>query len=88
MPKKKNPVITLRESDIRRMKKENTDDAVRKAFVIIFTVMHDKWGFGQKRLAKLLQQTIDLSEMIDQKPHHVTIEQLIKVLKDELGIEF
>lgn len=86
MPKKKNPVITLRESDIRRMKKEVTDDAVRSAFVIIFMVMHDKWGFGKKRLARLLKQTAELSEMIAEGG--VSLAQLKRILKDEQGIEF
>ena len=86
MPKKKNPVITLRESDIRRMKKEVTDDAVRSAFVIIFMVMHDKWGFGKKRLARLLKQTAELSEMIAEGD--VSLAQLKRILKDEQGIEF
>lgn len=88
MAKKKNPAINLRASDIRRMKKKTTDDAVKKSFVIMFTVLHDKWGFDQEQLAKLLEQTVKLSEMIDQKPHYVTLEQLEKVLSEELNIHF
>ena len=48
--KKKNPHITLRGSDVKRMKKETTHDAVVSAFAIFLMVMHDKWGFGAIRL--------------------------------------
>ena len=88
MVRKKNPSVSLRGSDIRRMKKEVTEDAVNRAFVIFFTVMHDKWGFGQKRLGRMLKQIIDLGNMLDETPRCVTIEQLKKTLKEELGIEF
>lgn len=88
MAKRKNPTVAMKQSDINRMKKEITKSSVEKAFIIFFTVMHDKWGFGQERLARLLQQIIDLSEMIDQTPHYVTLEQLKKTLRDELGIYF
>lgn len=86
--KKKNPCINLRESDIRRIKKDVTDEAVKRAFTIFFTVMHDKWGFGHKRLSRMLKQIVDLGNMLDETPHCVTLEQLRKTLKDELGIEF
>lgn len=88
MAKKKNPAVVMKQSDIKRMKAEITKSSVEKALIIFFTIMHDKWGFGQNRLAKLLQQIIDLSEMIDQTPHYVTLEQLKKTLRDELGIMF
>ena len=47
MAKKKNPNVTLKQSDIRRMKEEITKSSVEKALIIFFTVMHDKWGFGE-----------------------------------------
>lgn len=87
MGRKKNPSVSLKRSDVERMKREITDDAVRSAFTIIFTVMHDKWGFGRRRLSRLLKQVTELSEMVNQTPHCVTMEQLRKNLKEELNIE-
>ena len=87
MAKKKNPSVSLKASDIRRMKREITNDAVRSAFIIMFTVLHDKWEFDHEDLAKVLKQTTELAEMINQTPHHVTIEQLEKVLREELNIK-
>lgn len=37
--KKKNPHIMLRESDVKKMKREITDDVTKACFVIFFTVM-------------------------------------------------
>ena len=88
MAKKKNPSVVLKQSDIKRMKEEITKDAISKAFILFFTVMHDKWGFGQKRLARMLKQIDELSAMVNEKPHTVTIEQLKKSLQEDLKVEF
>lgn len=88
MAKKKNPSVTLKRSDVNRIKQTVTQDAVNSAFTIFFTVMHDKWGFGRKRLSRLMKQITELSEMVNETPRCVTIDQFKKALKDELGIDF
>ena len=88
MAKKKNPSVSLKRSDVERIKKAVTSDAVNSAFTIFFTVMHDKWGFGRKRLSRMFKQITELSEMVNETPRCVTIDQLKKALKDELGIDF
>lgn len=88
MAKKKNPSVALKKSDVERMKKTVTQDAVNSAFTIFFTVMHDKWGFGRKRLSRMFKQIVEYSEMVNGTPRTVTIDQLKKVLKDELNIDF
>ena len=88
MAKKKNPSVVLKQSDVKRMKDEITKDAINKAFILFFTVMHDKWGFGQKRLARMLKQINELSAMVNERPHTVTIEQLKKSLQEDLKVEF
>lgn len=88
MAKKKNPHITLKQSDVRRIKEEVTRSATENAFVLFFTVMHDKHGYGQKRLARLFKEVEYLASMVNETPHAVTIEQLKKALKDETGIDF
>ena len=74
MAKKKNPQITLKQSE--------------NAFVLFFTVMHDKHGYGQKRLARLFKEVEYLASMVNETPHTVTIEQLKKALRDETRIDF
>lgn len=88
MAKKKNPHIILKQSDVRRIKEEVTRSATESAFVLFFTVMHDKWGFGHKRLARIFKQVEELASMVNETPHTVTIEQLKKSLVDNLGIRF
>lgn len=88
MAKKKNPQIILKQSDVRRIKEEVTRSATENAFVLFFTVMHDKWGFGRKRLTRLFKEVEYLASMVNETPHTVTIEQLKKSLVEELKVRF
>jgi hypothetical protein len=88
MAKKKNPQITLKQSDVRRIKEDVTRSATENAFVLFFTIMHDKHGYGRKRLTRLFKEVEYLASMVNETPHTVTIEQLKKALKDETGIDF
>ena len=82
--KKKNPHISLRRSDVERIKKEVTTDAVKSAFAIFLMVMHDKWGFGKKRLNRLFGNICDLSDMVGEG--YVSTAELKRILKDEMNI--
>jgi hypothetical protein len=88
MAKKKNPQITLKQSDVRRIKEEVTRSATENAFVLFFTIMHDKHGYGRKRLTRLFKEVEYLASMVNETPHTVTIEQLKKALRDDTGIDF
>ena len=88
MAKKKNPQIILKQSDVRRIKEEVTRSATENAFVLFFTVLHDKWGFGRKRLTRVFKQVEALASMVTETPHTVTIEQLKKALVEDLGVRF
>lgn len=87
MAKKKNPHITLKQSDVRRIKEEVARSATESAFVLFFTVLHDKWDFGHKRLARVFKQVEELASMVNETPRTVTIEQLKKSLVEEMGVE-
>lgn len=88
MAKKKNPQIILKQSDVRRIKEEVTRSATENAFVLFFTIMHDKHGYGRKRLTRLFKEVEYLASMVNETPHTVTIEQLKKALRDETRIDF
>ena len=82
---KKNPHIMLRESDVKKMKREITDDVTKACFVIFFTVMRDKEGYGaRKRLPRLYKRISDLADAISKG--YVNIHDLEKTLKDEANI--
>jgi hypothetical protein len=82
--KKKNPHITLRGSDVKRMKKETTHDAVVSAFAIFLMVMHDKWGFGAIRLNRLFKHICELSELVGDG--YVSVAEIKKTLREEMNI--
>lgn len=88
MAKKKNPQIILKQSDVRRIKEEVTRSATENAFVLFFTVLHNKWGFGRKRLTRVFKQVEALAAMVNETPHTVTVEQLKKALVEDLGVRF
>ena len=88
MAKKKNPQIILKQSDVRRIKEEVTRSATENAFVLFFTVLHDKWGFGRKRLTRVFKQVEALAAMVNETPHTVTVEQLKKALAEDFGVRF
>lgn len=82
--KKKNPIIQLRESDIKRIKRETSDQAVKSSFTIFFTVMRDKKGWGIKRLQGLYDDIQDLADSISKG--YVSLFDLEKVLREEANI--
>lgn len=82
--KKKNPSINLRRSDVERIKREVTNDAVASAFAIFLMVMHDKWGFGAKRLNRLFKQICELSDLVGDG--YISTAEIKKTLRDEMNI--
>ena len=82
--KKKNPHITIRESDIRRIKNECTENATNYAILLLLSVMHDKWGFGKKRLSRILSQLDSLADGIS--GGYVNLKDLRTMIEDECGI--
>lgn len=84
MKNKKNPARYLRESDIRKMKKEEADAAVRYATVIFLSVMRDNEGYGVKRLKRVYEGIEYLADSISRG--YVKLQDLEKVLKDEANI--
>lgn len=50
------------------------------------TVLHDKFGFGEKRMNDYINHFFDIFDSIDKK--YVDFEDLKKCVNDELGIDF
>lgn len=82
--KKKNPQRQLRESDIKRMKKETVELAMRYAYLVMLNVLRDSFGFGPKRLKKVFDGIADITDSIDRG--YINFHDLEKVLYDEAGI--
>ena len=87
MSKKKNPIVHLRQSDVRKMKDEATNQGLKGGLIIFFSVMRDKEGYGpRKRLPRLYKHMTDLADSI--KKGYVKLEDLEQTLKDEANIVF
>ena len=50
--KKKNPCVHLKQSDIKRIKREAADSELNYVVILLLAVMHDKGGYGRKRLKR------------------------------------
>ena len=59
-------------------------DAVTQVWAIFFTVMHDKEGYGRKRLKRVWKHVNELSDSIIQG--YVKISDLRKTLEEEMGV--
>ena len=82
--KKKNPSRMLRESDIRKIKKEAADAAVRYTLVLFLNAMRDSEGYGVKRLKRVYEAIEYLADSVSRG--YVKIADLEKVLKEEANI--
>ena len=82
--KKKNPIIQLRASDIKRMKREASDQALKSSFVLFLSVMRDKEGYGIKRLQRVYDEVQALADSISKG--YVNLFDLEKALREEANI--
>ena len=86
MSKKKNPVVHLNQSKVKRMKEDATNEGLKGALIIFFSVMRDKEGYGRKRLKRIFNHATDLADSMQKG--YVKMEDLEKVLKEEADIIF
>ncbi len=59
-------------------------DAVTQVWSIFFTVMHDKEGYGRKRLKRLWKHVNELADSVTKG--YVKISDLEKTLAEEMGV--
>ena len=86
MKKKVNPRrIPATHADIQKAKKDATSEAISFAWAILFTVLHDKEGWGKIRLQRLWAEVGDLSDSIAKG--YVSVTDLKHTLKEEMGVE-
>lgn len=85
MAKKKNPVVHLNQSKVNKIKEDATNDGLKYAIILFFTVMRDKEGYGLKRLKRLYDRVTDLADSINKG--YVKWQDLEKVLADEADIK-
>lgn len=88
--KQKDPVYNLKQSDIDKIKKDASNEAIDKAFIIMCSlpcmVLRDKYGFGEKRMKQFMDHLMELYDSFN--TGYVTFEDLLTTLKEEVGVTF
>lgn len=72
-------------ADVLKRQAEAKRQGVIEAFVLFFSVLRDKEGFGPKRLRRVLDALNECADSIQNG--YVTIQDLQTALKEEAGIE-
>ena len=81
---KTNKVHQIRDSKLRQLEKKWTDNATSLALISFLTVLHDKEGYGRRRLSRVFRDVNKLSEEVNEG--RVSLLDLKKVLEEEQGI--
>ena len=90
--KKKDPMISIKQSDIDRMKEEATEKGCKMAFNLMLAVpamvIHDKFGSLMKKDGRL-ERFVDMcmEEHKCYEEDYVTLADMAKILEDEAGIK-
>lgn len=82
--KKKNPVVHLKQSDVKNLKNEATNIGIKYALVLFLSVMRDKEGYGLKRIKRVYKEALELADSINKG--YVKWDDLEKALQVESDI--
>lgn len=78
----------LTEDQIEQMKRDAVNEATRKAFLMFMSipvmVLHDKFGFGIRRLSRFMDYALIWYESVQN--NEVKLLELVKIAEDECGI--
>lgn len=85
--KKTNPrKKPLTHADIKRIKNETMNEAIKNAFAIFFTVLWDKEHCDMESMKRVWDEVNELSDSIS--AGYVTTSDLLNTLKQEYNIYF
>lgn len=89
---RKDPMVSIKQSDINAMKEDATTKGCKLAFqlmlVIPSMVIHDKFGSLMKKDGRL-ERFVDMcmEEYKCYEEGYVRLDEMAKILKDEAGVE-
>ena len=79
----------LTEDQINKMKMDAVNEATRRAFMMFLSIpvmiLRDKFGFGKQRLTRFMDYALIWYEAVQN--NEVSLLELVKVAKDECGID-
>lgn len=84
-----NATYTLRNEDVTRIKQDAAQEAIDKAFVLMLglpmIVLHDKYGWGKKRLSDFMDYVLELYDSFEKD--YVTLDDLWDTIEKETGVK-
>lgn len=88
---RKEPVLSMRASDLERIKSEAREEAVDTAMVLLLgipiKVLRDKYGWGmKKRLPEFAEALLEVYS--DFSEGDMTLEEFRELIYEECGIKF
>lgn len=72
-------------ADVKRAKAEATNQSVNRAWALMFTVLRDKEGMGDRDLLRIMNEIMDLADSVDRG--YCTISDLRDILRVESHIK-
>lgn len=90
--KEKDPMISIKQSDVQAMKEDATTKGCKLAFTLMLAlpamVIHDHYGELMKkggRVSRFVDLCMEQYKCYEEG--YITLEELAKCLKDEAGVE-
>ena len=68
-----------------QLRRKTVSLTIQNYSALIFLILHDKFGFGPKRLQRLEVETQELSDSINKG--YLKISDILELLKNECGID-
>lgn len=86
----KDPARMMRQSDIDRIRQQAQLDAASESMALLFSlvieVMHDRYGWGRKRLGDLCEDLVDEWTKVDERK--MSLEDYQDYVYQMTGVEF
>ena len=84
-----NATYTLRNEDVTRIKQDAAQEAIDKAFVLMLglpmIVLHDKYGWGKKRLYDFIDHVLEQYDSFNK--NFITLDDLWNTIEKETGVK-
>ena len=84
-----NATYTLRNEDVTRIKQDAAQEAIDKAFVLMLSlpmiVLHDKYGWGKKRLSDFIDHVLEQYDSFNK--NFIALDDLWNTIEKETGVK-
>jgi hypothetical protein len=77
---------TLTQAQIKKLTADVCKEATDKAMLLFLAALHDEYGFGEKRLVRVIERAGRYGEHIDQ--HLVGLREVQKIIEESTGLRF